>query len=147
MSNFVNLNIKDYTKRISTDKFVLGNDYALILPPDTTIDSHIRYFSVFAFADENGASLKANDAKIFTNPISEDVQIICDQTYDVIHQEKFNIVYFRFMPITIFLKDPFAGFGECKKVANALYLNNVTDMGATHFVITDDIANAAIIIT
>lgn len=149
MANFVTLNLGDYTKKISTNKFVLGKEYALVLGPDYTINSRLGYFRAFAFTNKNGQTdspIMSNDNSVFSNTEFGASQAICKQMYDVIHKDKFSIVYFKFIPKNIFVKQPGVELLDPMNdvcIKNSIYNDDCIDpeIDATINVITDDINN------
>lgn len=159
MTNLISINFNECTKRISTDKFELGKEYAIILDPKINFDSRLNNFPVFEFVkkkpDPNNGDVVINkkinsdDATMFSNTSYGSSQAICRQTCPIVRQDKFSIVYFMFIPKTIFMQDPFItrlkpmeSFEDINNsVANAVYKDYAISDEATTMIITDDICN------
>ena len=144
---FVNLRLEDFSRRINTDKLMLGGRYALILPADTTIESYIKWFPVFGLT-KNGKQVMSNDSTVFGNTNNGNSRALCRRTYDPVFQENFTVISFAIIPEDVFNIDPFAkrldpinnisDLGN--DVANAIYGSDRITANATVHIITDDIA-------
>ena len=144
---FVNLKLEDFPRKIDTDKLMLGNRYALILPADTTIESYIKWFPVFGLT-KNDKQVMSNDSTVFGNTNYGNSRALCRRTYDPVFQENFSVLYFAIIPECVFNIDPFAksldpinGISDLNNgVANIIYGSDRITANATVNIITDDIA-------
>ena len=140
---FCSFKLEDFTRRISSDKFELGREYAMTLAPGFNMDSRISWFRAFEFTNK-GNKIASDDAKMFSNPEFGSSQAICKQSYDIVHKEKFTIVYFKFVPKNIFVGDPFAELIYGSNIDNPIYACDYLDeekLDVTLNIITDDISN------
>lgn len=139
---FCSFKLEDFTKKISSDKFELGREYAMILAPGVDMDSRIGWFRAFELTNK-GNKIASDDATMFSNPNFGSSQAICKQSYDIVHKEKFTIVYFKFIPRNIFTKDPFTELLFESGVKNPIYACDILDeesLDITLNIITDDIS-------
>lgn len=152
--SILTFDICDFNKKIGTTKFELGKMYVITLNPDDQINfndgnnrlQHRRCFIINA--DANGTRLRANDASMFSNPISTNEPVIC-KFIEQVYTETCSIVFFKFMPEKMFLagRYPEGSIGDPLLKYSVLYdeigYNYIVRYGynSNEYIITDNIDN------
>jgi hypothetical protein len=149
------LNINNFTKKIVGDKYALDKIYAVTLDPDMVIDftpgsgnNRINHHQAFIMnADSNGTRIRANDASMWSNPITSREPVMC-RFMKQVYRDNCSVVFFKFVPEKLYttgrysdcaIGDPLldeAVFGRCGR-------EYVVKRGAKSddYIITDNIEN------
>lgn len=109
--------INHFNKMIESDKFELGKEYAVTFDPDYVLDSYEGFRRAFILT--NGTDkIMANDTSFFSNAIDTNDVAVCKVTFKQIYTEVCSIVYFKFIPLRMFLNGTFQ---------NRIFENDIID--------------------